>query len=89
MLIRDLESQEILGQAGGGRKVRRDLGLDPHFLPEKTAVMGKTNKTKPKSKSKPKTRVDSRSMELLNPDHPLYRLQKDHGFAISALISGQ
>lgn len=44
LLIRDLESQEILGQTGGGRKVRRDLGLDPHSLPEKTAVMGKTNK---------------------------------------------
>lgn len=44
MLIRDLESQEILDQAGGGRKVRKDLGLDPHSLPEKTAVMGKTNK---------------------------------------------
>lgn len=40
LLIRDLESQEILGRAGGGRKVRRDLGLDPHLLPEKTAVMG-------------------------------------------------
>lgn len=44
LLIRDLESQEILGQTVGGRKVRRDLGLDPHSLPEKTAVMGKTNK---------------------------------------------
>lgn len=44
LLIRDLESQEILGQTGGGRKVRRDLGLDPHSLPEKMAVMGKTNK---------------------------------------------
>lgn len=44
LLIRDLESQEILDQAGGGRKVRRDLGLEPHSLPEKTAVKGKTNK---------------------------------------------